>query len=196
MHRNLGHPAAQEDHTMTRTISRRLIPTLLISLSLLAMSCDGVLSFLGSGVKIVIINDTDYTAIPDLRTSDSQNIFEDILNSGEQYTSFGTNGSIAPHQTVTFYLTCDGDLELIAFGGADFQGTGNLSVGDADASVKLRRDTHFDCGDTVTIRLEGSVFNFTAEVDVTEASNNDDDDGEDSNSTSNEIADFLEDLFD
>ena len=168
-----------------------------VVLSCLPLACGGlnigdIAGFFGPSVLIVIENDTAFTAAPDLRTSDSRNIFEDAFDEEEQITNFGINGAVQPHQTITVRLNCDGELELIAFEGARFSEGNGFPVGDLDAGTRLRRDHDFDCGDTIHIQMGGTIFNFYADVDVerTEQSESGDDDDDDS------VADFLDDLFD
>ncbi|MFH1419402.1 MAG: hypothetical protein ABII12_14095 [Planctomycetota bacterium] len=177
----------------------RSIRVLAVLAACASLSCDslgGLAAFFGGGITVVIENDTGYLAIPEIRTSDSKNIFEDIFNQGELVTSFGIDGTVLANQTVTFILACDGDLELIAIGDTEFRDGGGFAVGDVNANVRLRRDSDFDCGDTVHIRLSGGLFNFDADVDVERAPSTQDSgrqsDGDDSE---DDIAEFLDDLF-
>jgi hypothetical protein len=75
-------------------------------------------AFLVPAVTVVIENDTSFTAIPVLSASDSRNGVEDVFATDDPLTHFGTNGAIAPHQTVTFRLPCESDLETLAFNSA------------------------------------------------------------------------------
>lgn len=154
-------------------MTRRTAGAAVLSAALLvsATSCDSIdlgslAAFLGPGLTVVIENDTDFTAAADLRSSDSRNIAEDLVSEDNQIQSFGMNGAVGPHQTVTARLTCDGDLERIAFAGADFREGNGFAVGDLNHRVTLRRDTDFDCGDTIRITLSGEIFRFSAEVTV------------------------------
>jgi len=151
----------------------------------------------GPTVEVRSENNTQYLAIPDLRSSKSRNLIEDILSESEPITNFGTNGAIDAHQTVTLFLPCNGDLELIAFNGADFKAGNSFPIGEVSANTRLRRDSDFDCGDVIRIRLDGGLFSFTHDVRVdrsnptlgnviTDAANNQD---------NNDVADFLDDLF-
>lgn len=175
----------------------RLIQLLAAALLCLPIACDSlgdIAAFFGSGVTIVIENNTAFTAVPDLRTSDSRNLVEDLFVEDDQLTNFGSNGAILPNQTATIRLPCDGDLELIVFDGAEFREGSGIPLGEIDADTKLRRDDDFDCGDVVHVRLDGTFLDFSADVDVERSSRNrsdEDDDGDD-----DDLADFLDDLFD
>jgi hypothetical protein len=179
-----------------------LCAALLIS----AASCNsfdlgGLAAFFGSGLTVVIENNTDFTAAPDLRTSDSHNLAEDVIADQNQVQNFGANGSVGPHQTVTARLTCNGDLESLVFRGADFREGNGFALGDVSSDVTLRRDTDFDCGDTIRLTLSGSIFRFRAEVNVERSSGTDADVGGNQNSNggdsgnSSDLADWLDNLF-
>lgn len=183
---------------MTPRQSGQLLLLLGLSVGLLG-ACEGlnlsdIAGFLGPTVTVVIENDTAFTAIPDLRTSESRNIIEDLVSDDDRITNFGVNGSVPANQTVTLRLRCDDELELILFDGADFQEGNGFPLGRARADDRLRRDSDFDCGDVIHIRLSGTVFNFNADLDVEHLVGGDlDRDGDDQD---DDFADFLEDLFD
>jgi len=153
----------------------------------------------GSGVTITIHNETAFVAVPDIRAGASRNLFEDLLAESEPLTQFGNGGSVGANQAVSFVLACDGDLEKIVSSGAAFRDAAGLPLGDTSETKTLRRDVDFDCGDTIVIRLAGSVFNFRASVSVDrvagggtgflESGGGVDDTGDD------DVADFLDDLF-
>lgn len=132
---------------------------------LCATGCDvlgPVASLLGNpGVNVEIKNDTAFFAVPDLRTAGSRNFIEDAFADDE-----AVGGPVAPNQTVSIFLPCDGDLERIVFDGARFQDAGGFALGDSDTSESLRRDVDFDCGDTINIRLSGTVFFFRSSLTV------------------------------
>lgn len=154
-------------------------------------------AFLVPAVTVIIENDTSFTAIPVLSASDSRNGIEDVFATDDPLTHFGTNGAIAPHQTVTFRLPCESDLETLAFEGAEFREANGFQLGDANVDVTLRRDRDFDCGDVVRIRLVGTIFNFHADLDVERAPTDDpEQDRQDEIDDIADIAGFLEDLFD
>ena len=149
--------------------------SLFVGLFWLVAGCDSVnlgaiAGFFAPGVTIEIINDTDFSAVPDLRTSDAGNIAADVV--AEQQPVEGV-GTIAPHQTATIRLTADGDLERLYFRGAKFSAGGSFPVGEVDDQTKLRRDLDFDGGDTIRIRLSGFILSFQATVNVDRASSND-----------------------
>ncbi len=158
------------------------------------LSLNDIAGFLGPTVTVVIENDTAFTAIPDLQTSESRNIVEDLLSDDDRITNFGVDGSVPANQTVTVRLRCDGELELILFNGADFQESSGFPLGRARADDRLRRDSDFDCGDVIRIRLGGTVFNFNAELEVEHLIGGDLDQAGDEED--GDFADFLDDLFD
>jgi len=162
------------------------------------LSCDslgGFLTLLGRNVTVIIENDTSYTAEPELWTSDSRNLIEDIFSESDQITDFGDDGEVRPRSTATIHLTCDSDLELIAFRGVVFRESG-LRIGSIDTETRLRRDTDFDCGDTIHIRFSGTLFDFDVDIDVDQApGNDDDDDSRDGRDDDDDLADALDDLF-
>ncbi|MCB9852737.1 MAG: hypothetical protein H6819_06550 [Phycisphaerales bacterium] len=128
--------------------------------------CDAVSGLFTPGVTIVIENGTGFTASPDIRMSDSRNILEDAFSNPQSVSNGPTIGAVGPNQTMSIRLDCDGELELITFDGARFSDGGGFSFGDADASNAWRRDVDFDCGDTIRIRLSGTVFFFDASTSV------------------------------
>lgn len=144
--------------------ARRMLPAILFVC--VVTGCDAVSGLFQSGVTIVVENGTGFTAVPDIRMSDSRNILEDVFSDSESLADSGTFSPVAPNQTMSIRLNCDGDLELISFGGAAFQGTGGFPYGDADADKSWRRDVDFDCGDTIRIRLSGTVFFFDATTSI------------------------------
>ena len=171
-----------------------------------AASCNsfdlgGLAALFAPGLTILIENDTDFTAVPDWRTSDSRNLAEDVIADQSQVQNFGANGSVGPHQTVTARLTCNGDLERLVFRGADFREGNGFALGDVSSNVTLRRDTDFDCGDTIRLTLSGSIFRFHAEVNVERSSSTDagvggsQDSNGSGNGNSSDLADWLDDLF-
>jgi hypothetical protein len=182
--------------------SGQLLLLLGLSVGLLG-ACEGlnlsdIAGFLGPTVTVVIENDTAFTAIPDLRTSASRNIVEELFSEDDRITNFGFNGSVLANQTVTLRLRCDDELELILFNGADFQEGNGFPLGDIDGDTRLHRDSDFDCGDVLHIRLSGTVFNFYADIDVEHLGGGDsgrdgDDDDEDDD---DDLASVLDDLFD
>lgn len=178
--------------------NRTLLCVLAPSLLCLNASCDslgGLLGAFGNNVRLIIENQTSYKAQPDIRTSDSSNLFEDIFAEGDEVTNFGNHGVVPANQTVTVYLSCD-DLEHIAIGDVDFLDGDDDRVGTEDANASLRRDTDFDCGDTIRLTLDGGIFNFSADVDVEESALNDDDSNDrDSDGDNEDMADLLDQLF-
>lgn len=147
-----------------RSWTRRMLPMLVM---LLAMAgCDALGGLFQPGVTIVVENGTGFTAVPDVQMSDSRNILEDTFRDSESVSDSGTVGSVAPNQTMTIRLDCDGDLERITFEGARFSDSSGFPFGDADADKSWRRDVDFDCGDTIRIRLSGTVFFFDASTSV------------------------------
>ncbi len=184
--------------TRPRALAMALVFCLCLSCNALDLgSVAGLL--MGNGVTVVIQNETAFTAVPDIRTSDGRNFFEDFVTDSEPLTNFGTNGAVAAKQTVSFVLSCDSGLEKIAFDGAAFRDGAGLPFGETDDARALRRDVDFDCGDTIRIRLTGAIFNFGATISVDrtgaggagffESGGGLDDDEDD------DIADFLDDLF-
>lgn len=153
-----------------------------------------VASLLGNpGVNVEIQNNTSFFAVPDLRTAGSRNFLEDAFADDEMI-----GGPVAPNQTVSIFLPCDGDLERIVFDGARFQDASGFALGDSDTTESLRRDVDFDCGDTINVRLSGTVFFFRSSVDVDNTgrdlfggSNLGGDDGDDGDDIGNLIDDIL-----
>jgi len=147
----------------------RSSPVMTVFIALTAIvstiGCDAlgpVARLLGNpGVNVEIQNNTAFFAVPDLRTAGSRNFVEDAFAEDE-----AVGGSVAPNQTVSIFLPCDGDLERIVFDGARFQDAGGFALGDSDTSESLRRDVDFDCGDTINIRLSGTVFFFRSSLTV------------------------------
>jgi hypothetical protein len=132
-------------------------------------SCDGTSGLpplFGSSVRVIIENNTSFEAVPDINTSDSHNFLEDIFSEGEDVTDFGDHGTVAADRTVTFYITCDEDLEHIAIGEIEFREDDDDSAGTANARASFRRDTDFDCGDTIRLTLSGHRDDFSAEANV------------------------------
>lgn len=147
---------------------------LIVGISLLAgllglnLGCDAlnlgaIAGFFAPGLTIEITNDTDFTAAPDLRTSDATNLAADTI--AEQQPVSGV-GSIAPRQKATIQLPVNGDLERLYFFGAKFTAGGSFPVGDVNDQTRLRRDIDFTGGDTVRIRLSGAIFSFQSAVEV------------------------------
>jgi len=180
-------------------ITRLATWSLLLSLPLVG-ACDaaaGLLNLFG-GVRLIVTNDTPFAAAIDLRTADSDNFLEDFFTDAQPVAGVAV---VPANQSVTVTLPCDGDLELVSFQGAQFENSFGLPVGDVDADERLRRDRDFDCGDTIRIRLTGTLFNFQGTVDVDTASDtggglihpggNDNDDSDDND----DIGDLLDDLF-
>ncbi|MBN2563127.1 MAG: hypothetical protein JXQ75_19560 [Phycisphaerae bacterium] len=166
----------------------------------LSLACDSlglgdIAALFGSGVTVVIENASAFTAVPELYTTDSDNVFEDLVAEEDRVSNFGINGAILPNQTVTIRLPCDSDLERILLRGVEFREGNGLALGEADADVKLRKDIDFDCGDTVNIRVGGSIFNFYADVDVDHSSRDQSGDNAGDDGTDDSFADFLDDLF-
>ncbi|MCA9255878.1 MAG: hypothetical protein KDA33_09580 [Phycisphaerales bacterium] len=150
---------------MQANVRRWMGWTCLIALTAMCFAgCDAVSGLFQRGVTVVVQNDTGFTATPDIRMSDSRNILEDAF-SDPQSVSDGAS-AVAPYQTATIHLDCDGQLELITFEGARFRDGAGFSFGDADADKAWRRDVDFDCGDTIRIRLSGTVFFFDAATSV------------------------------
>lgn len=180
----------------------RLRPLGLLALLLpcVAVACGGlnlgdIAAFLGPSVTVIIENDTSFTAIPDLSAGEGRNVVEDLFSDEERIDHFGINGAIQPDQVVTVRLPCDDELELIYLHDVEFREGNGFPLGEADIDTKLRRDRDFDCGDTVYIRLSGTLFNFYADVDVERVSRGSGGDA-DEDELDDDIADFLEELFD
>ncbi len=177
----------------TRSVGTVLAATLLMPLA----SCDvleGFFDFFGRGVTIVIENDTSFTAVPDLRRSESGNIIGDILGSDTRIEDFGDGGKVRPKSTVSVRLACDDDLGSLIFGAVQFREGNGFTVGAASAGERLRQGNDFECGDTIYLRLSGSIFTFHADVEVAPAmrlrpSENEDEEEDD-------FADWLDGLFD
>ncbi len=164
---------------------------------------DLLAGFFTNQVTVVIQNETAYVAVPEIRTSDSRNSLEDIFDQERSVTHFGSNGALAPNETAQFTLACGNDLETIYFGGAAFKDGSNVPYGDVDRNRALRRDHDFECGDIINIRLSGSIFNFGADVSVEQSaagspwgvSGGEDDRRPPEPDEDDDIADFLDDLF-
>lgn len=173
------------------------------SFFLLPVACDsvnlgGIAGFFAPSATVEIVNDTDFTAVVDLRTSDANNIAADVLAEQEPVEGLG---SIGPRQTASVRLTANGDLERIFFHGAKFSAGGNFPVGQVDDTTKLRRDIDFDGGDVIRIRLSGFIFNFQATVNVDRDSSSSSDGALPNRSDLNDddeddgMADLLDSLF-
>ena len=140
-----------------------------------AGSCDtssltGLLNIFGPSISIVIENKTGFTAVPRIFTGNGTNILDDLVNdSPDQVTAFGLNGTILPGQTVTLFIPCSGDTEMIRFGGAEFKEATGHGVGEIDSDNRLRKNNDYHCSDTIRIQLTGVTRNFRADVDVEEA---------------------------
>ncbi len=152
-----------------RTLRTVCLPAVI--LPALAGGCEvsglgGLLDLFGQSVTIIVENDTRFAATPDVRIGESRNVVEDFLSESEPVAGFGANGTIPPNQTATVRLSCGGDLELIAIGNVRFQNILGLDAGEVDIGENLRRDTDFDCGDVIRIRLSGSLFSFDSSIDV------------------------------
>jgi hypothetical protein len=135
----------------------------------LAASCEGINGLpplLGGSVRVIIENNTSFEALPDIHTSDSHNFLEDIFTQGDDVTDFGDNGAVSANRTVTFYITCDDDLETIAVGEIEFRDDHDDKVGTTNARASFRRDSDFDCGDTIHITLSGHTDDFSSDVAV------------------------------
>ncbi len=148
--------------------NRLMLCVLALSLPMTSISCDsfgGLLGLLGRNVRVIIDNQTAYKAVPDIRTSSSRNLIEDIFTRGQEVRDFGDQGTVPPRQVVTFYLPCE-ELEHIAIDDVEFRDGGDHRVGAKDANASLRRDSDFDCGDTIRITLSGGPFSFKVDVDV------------------------------
>jgi hypothetical protein len=180
-----------------------LVAALLISTtSCGSIDLGSLTSLFGPGLTLVIENNTDFTAVPDLRSSDSDNIAEDLVADENQIQSFGMNGAVGPHQTMTARLACDSQLNRITFVGADFREGNGFTLGDVNNRITFRRDTDFDCGDTIRITFSGAIFSFTASADVEHSSNDGSLFGSNNNSSNNgndssgsDIANMLDRLF-
>lgn len=179
--------------------SNRLVLGLLtFGLPCLNASCDslgGLLGAFGQNVRVIIENKTSYKAVPDIRISDSRNLLEDLFTAGQEVDDFGDHGVVAAKQTVTFYIPCD-DLEHIAIGDVEFRDNHDDLVGTEDANAGLRRDSDFDCGDTIRLTLDGGLFNLSADVDVEQSPINSRDSNDRGSDRNNEdMADLLDRLF-
>jgi len=154
--------------------------------------CDALGTFLQPGVTVVIENATAFNAVPDLQTSNSRNIAEDPFAEGQPAASVTP---IAPNQTATLRLDCDGELERITFSGARFQDAGGFGFGEANAGESWRRDVDFDCGDTIRIRLSGTVFFFDANVSIERAATGLIEDSSSSDGGGEDIGDLIDQLL-
>lgn len=155
------HAAAGNGAIMT---TLRIIPaSLLISTAVFSTGCEQLGALFTPGVTVIVENATAFRAVADIETSDSRNFVEDVFASPD---AVGSSTVIGPNQTMTLRFDCDGELERITFAGAKFQDAGGFSLGDADADEAWRRDVDFDCGDTIRIRLSGTVFFFQASTSV------------------------------
>ncbi len=154
---------------------------------------EGLLDFFGRGVTIVIENATSFTAVPDIRRSESTNLLGDLFGQSEEIENFGDDGRVRPNTTVSVRVSCDDDLGSLIFGSVQFREGNGFAVGGAALSERLRKGNDFECGDTIYLRLSGSVFTFDADVEVKQAPRlrpSDDDRDED------DFADWLDGLFD
>lgn len=197
----------------TRTLTHLLLACLIFATA----GCDTLAGlFNARSTRLIITNETDFAASPEIRTSASRNILEDSFAAGSVLSGIGDNGLLAPGQTDSITLDCE-ELEMIAIDGATFEDpTFGFPLGDTSDARTLRRDTDFDCGDTIRIRISGTLFNYSMAASVEESSdsagNNDDGDSNDFNpfggqstgdgdtSTSDDdddddIADELDELF-
>lgn len=142
----------------------RILPLALLGFAI--VGCDAVKGLFQPGLTIVVENGTSFTAAPDIRMSDSRNILEDAFANPQSVSDATTIGTVAPNQTSSIRLDCKGDLELISFNGVKFRDAGGFPFGDAGENKSWRRDVDFDCGDTIRIRLSGTVFFFNASTSV------------------------------
>ena len=145
-----------------------------------AASCDvsslgdlsGLLNIFGPSIRIIIENKTGFTAVPRIYTGNGTNFVDDLLNdSPDQVTAFGDSGTIPPGQSATISIPCEGDTEMIRFGGAEFKESSGHGVGDINSDNRLRKSNDYNCSDTIRIQLTGSTRNFRADVDVEAAPN-------------------------
>ncbi|HVP13627.1 MAG TPA: hypothetical protein VMV94_20805 [Phycisphaerae bacterium] len=150
---------------MTRSIPHATLG-LIVALPCLTPSCDSIATSLGGNVRVIIENNTAFEALPDINTSDSTNFFDDIFTEGDNVTDFGDHGAVPANTTVTFYITCDDSLQHIAIGDVDFRDNHDDQVGSTNANASLRRDSDFDCGDTIRITLSGHEDDFSSDVNV------------------------------
>ncbi len=183
-------------------MGRRWAGVWIVGLACCCGSCDsfnlgsvaGLLT--GNGVTIEVHNETGLAAAPDIRLGSSRNVLEDLLTESEPAANFGIVGA---NQVASSVLTCDGELERIVVGGAEFRDAAGLPLGDTSDTKTLRRDVDFDCGDVIVIRLTGRVFNFRATVSVQRAAGGGTgffESGGGIDETGNDdVADFLDDLF-
>lgn len=149
---------------MTMTRSQSLAGFLFfVSVGMCTTACDSVGSLFQPGVTVVIENATGFHAVPDIQTANSRNLAEDLFAAPQEVDAAG---SVPPNQTATLRFDCDGELELISFRGVRFEDAGGFGFGDADVQDSWRRDVDFDCGDTIRIRLTGTVFFFDATANV------------------------------
>lgn len=150
-------------------------------------------------VVVRIINDTGFTAEPELLASASKNLIEDAFDTDSSLVAIGQSGKIAPNSETQVLMTCDGDLERIALLSVTFRTEFGLKVGDVDDAVNMRRDIDYDCGETVVFTLKGTVGNFEVDAKVDDSAiilpvGASDDSG--NASVDEDIADVLDDLFD
>jgi len=127
---------------------------------------EGLLDFFGRGVTIVIENDTSFTAVPDIRRSESTNLIGDLFDQSEEIRNFGDDGRVRPNTTVSVRVSCDDDLGSLIFRSVQFREGNSFAVGAAALSERLRKGDDFECGDTIHLRLSGSIFTFDADVEV------------------------------
>jgi len=148
-------------------------------------------------VVVRIVNDTGFMAEPELLASASRNLIEDAFDTDSSLVDIG--GSLAPNEEAQVLLTCDGDLERIALLSVTFRTEFGLKVGDVDDTVNLRRDIDFDCGETVIFTLTGTITNFDVDATVDKSQPvlpfGSQQGGSSNNSTNDDIADILDDLF-
>lgn len=157
----------------------------------------GIFNLFGNGVTLVIQNDAGFPAALDVWVGGGMNAVEDVVADRRSLADLGGPETVGAHQSISVAISCDGELEVIAFDGARFT-QGGLGVGEVEDVRRMRRDVEFDCGDTVRIRLSGAVFNFGVSVDVEQgafSSSDDSEDRTDDQTLDEDIAEALDDLF-
>jgi len=153
---------------MMSSIRKSLSVGLILSTTLALGSGCGtdIARLLQPTVHVKVRNQTSFVAVPEVIHSDSRNVVEDVFDQSEPVTGFGNNGTIAPGQSADILLTCDGNLERIALRKVEFRTDFGLKVGQVDDVFNVRRDTDFDCGDTVVYTLSGTILSFDVNANV------------------------------
>ncbi len=114
----------------------------------------------GTGTVVVeVFNDTDYEVDPRIRFDDDTGFFAAAFPSEELAT-----GILLPGELARFNMDCDRVGVILSDEAGQFFGPD--TIGQADETRTLERDSDFGCGDTILYHLIGDGDGFGVIVSI------------------------------